>query len=134
MARKMSGPESLWIFHGLAAFECICGRLLHYLGRFRDRLIGRTSAFGAEYPGSSPGPGTSSIFVNFSALLSSQLTFRGSSARKLQSMKCKPARVGPPTRAPDSLGEDEALANAPTRPSPRELPAGYGSARPELPL
>ena len=25
---------------------------------FRDRLIGRTSAFGAEYPGSSPGPGT----------------------------------------------------------------------------
>jgi hypothetical protein len=26
--------------------------------QFRDRLIGRTSAFGAEYPGSSPGPGT----------------------------------------------------------------------------
>src|SRR6266851_3526815 len=32
--------------------------LLDFLERFRDRLIGRTSAFGAEYPGSSPGPGT----------------------------------------------------------------------------
>ena len=35
--------------------------LLEFLLRFRDRLIGRTSAFGAEYPGSSPGPGTNSI-------------------------------------------------------------------------
>ena len=33
--------------------------------RFRDRLIGRTSAFGAEYPGSSPGPGTKLPCVRF---------------------------------------------------------------------
>src|ERR1051326_2396571 len=32
--------------------------LLQFSNLFRDRLIGRTSAFGAEYPGSSPGPGT----------------------------------------------------------------------------
>src|SRR5258707_15525377 len=30
----------------------------HFHSRFRDRLIGRTSAFGAEYRGSSPRPGT----------------------------------------------------------------------------
>jgi hypothetical protein len=32
--------------------------LLNFSVQFRDRLIGRTSAFEAEYPGSSPGPGT----------------------------------------------------------------------------
>jgi hypothetical protein len=42
----------------MAVLGRICARLLHYLGRFRDRLIGRTSAFGAEYRGSSPRPGT----------------------------------------------------------------------------
>src|SRR5882762_4580077 len=35
-----------------------CVALLQFQYQFRDRLIGRTSAFGAEYPGSSPGPGT----------------------------------------------------------------------------
>src|SRR6267143_6782694 len=35
-----------------------CLALLQFQYQFRDRLIGRTSAFGAEYPGSSPGPGT----------------------------------------------------------------------------
>ena len=35
--------------------------LLHFYHRFRDRLIGRTSAFGAEYPGSSPGPGANAF-------------------------------------------------------------------------
>src|SRR3977135_3352040 len=35
-----------------------CAALLQFQYQFRDRLIGRTSAFGAEYPGSSPGPGT----------------------------------------------------------------------------
>lgn len=32
---------------------------------FRDRLIGRTSAFEAEYPGSSPGPGTTFLQISF---------------------------------------------------------------------
>src|SRR5260370_1844674 len=60
----MSGSQGMaWKLRGrkrvdFAVFGGACGRLLHYLCRFRDRLIGRTSAFGAEYRGSSPRPGT----------------------------------------------------------------------------
>jgi hypothetical protein len=39
----------------LGAFTGLCYTIS---SRFRDRLIGRTSAFGAEYRGSSPRPGT----------------------------------------------------------------------------
>ena len=35
--------------------------LLNFWERFRDSAIGSTSAFGAESPGSSPGPGTKTV-------------------------------------------------------------------------
>src|SRR5260370_1622101 len=54
MAEKFSRQTCI----GVATLGRVCRRLLHYLSRFRDRLIGRTSAFGAEYRGSSPRPGT----------------------------------------------------------------------------
>ena len=55
-------PAALWAratsnypLRRLCTLASLC---YNFFQPFRDRLIGRTSAFGAEYPGSSPGPGT----------------------------------------------------------------------------
>jgi hypothetical protein len=40
--------------------KCVQG-LLHFCSLFRGSAIGSTPAFGAGYPGSSPGPGASSL-------------------------------------------------------------------------
>ena len=48
---------------GSVVYACERGAcLLKFLKLFRDRLIGRTSAFEAEYRGSSPRPGTKFFF------------------------------------------------------------------------
>src|SRR5690349_25099445 len=66
-----------------------CAALLNCYKRFRDRLIGRTSAFGAEYRGSSPRPGTKLFFTESPPLKTPRgtlrITFRGSSIRERQS-------------------------------------------------
>ena len=133
---------------GLAALGRVCGRLLHYLSRFRDRLIGRTSAFGAEYRGSSPRPGTR--FPSLKASLppprtansdcrcaqvtsgkvsAQATTFRGSSAGSLQSSRYTAARVEPLGRALDSRKEGAAPASATTPRLRQGSQAGYDLAR-----
>src|SRR5229473_1885515 len=110
-----------------------CVALLNWCERFRDRLIGRTSAFGAEYRGSSPRPGTKFIFrVIPCSIECPRITFRGNSTEELRSKKCKQARGAPAKRAWDSPREGGARASATSRPSRQESPAGCGSAQPAL--
>src|SRR5467141_1612897 len=72
-----------------------CVALLQFQYQFRDRLIGRTSAFGAEYPGSSPGPGTNLFRRLHQRTFASLLHFPLRCKKKQLSITFSYARIRP---------------------------------------
>src|SRR5229473_5656464 len=69
----LRGDRIIGLRHPARRLCTLASLCYNFFCPFRDRLIGRTSAFGAEYPGSSPGPGTKFCHMPYNVGLSPRI-------------------------------------------------------------